>query len=162
MPKSVNQVILVGNVGKDPEVRYSQSGTPIANFSLAPNERFKDRNDEWQERTEWHNIVAWQRLAEIVGEYVAKRLQTLRRGKDSDVELGDRQSGERKYRTEIAPTTCCRSARGKTAAATTNVRSTTRIRTSLPTLAPAKLWTGIFHSEMFGRFLHIVTKGELS
>jgi single stranded DNA-binding protein len=72
MPKSANQVILVGNVGKDPEVRYSQSGTPVANFSLAPNERFKDRNDEWQERTEWHNIVAWQRLAEIVGEYVAK------------------------------------------------------------------------------------------
>jgi single-strand DNA-binding protein len=72
MPKSANQVILVGNVGKDPEVRYSQSGTPVANFSLAPDERFKDRNDEWQERTEWHNIVAWQRLAEIVGEDVAK------------------------------------------------------------------------------------------
>ena len=71
MPKSVNKVILVGNVGKDPEVRYSQSGTPVANFSLATNERFKDRNDEWQERTEWHSIVAWQRLAEIVGEYVA-------------------------------------------------------------------------------------------
>jgi single-strand DNA-binding protein len=52
MPKSANQVILVGNVGKDPEVRYSQSGTPVANFSLAPNERFKDQNDEWQERTE--------------------------------------------------------------------------------------------------------------
>src|SRR5260370_16362627 len=73
MPKSVNKVILVGNVGKDPEVRYSQSGTPVANFSLATNERFKDRNDAWQDRTEWHNIVAWQRLAEIVGEYVAKR-----------------------------------------------------------------------------------------
>jgi single-strand DNA-binding protein len=72
MPKSVNKVILVGNVGKDPEVRYSQSGTPVANFSLATNEWFKDRNDEWQERTEWHSIVAWQRLAEIVGEYVAK------------------------------------------------------------------------------------------
>jgi hypothetical protein len=53
MPKSVNKVILVGDVGKDPEVRYSQTGTPVANFSLATNERFKDRNDEWQERTEW-------------------------------------------------------------------------------------------------------------
>ena len=59
MPKSVNKVILVGNVGKDPEVRYSQSGTPAANFSLATNERFKDLNDEWQDRTEWHSIVAW-------------------------------------------------------------------------------------------------------
>jgi len=60
VPESVNKVILVGNVGKDPEVRYSQSGTPVANFSLATNERFKDRNDEWQEQTEWHSIVAWQ------------------------------------------------------------------------------------------------------
>jgi len=67
MPKSVNKVILVGNVGKDPEVKYSPSGTPIAKFSLATNEKYKDRSDEWQERTEWHNIVAWQRLAEIVG-----------------------------------------------------------------------------------------------
>ena len=56
MPKSVNKVILVGNVGKDPEVRYSQTGTPVANFSLATNERFKDRSGEWQDRTEWHNI----------------------------------------------------------------------------------------------------------
>ena len=81
MPKSVNKVILVGNVGKDPEVRYSQSGTPVANFSLATNERFKDRNDEWRERTEWHSIVAWQRLAEIVGEYVAKGSKVYVEGK---------------------------------------------------------------------------------
>ena len=65
MPKSVNKVILVGNVGKDPEVRYSHSGAPVANFNLATNEKFKDRNNEWQDRTEWHSIVAWQRLAEI-------------------------------------------------------------------------------------------------
>ena len=61
MPKRVNKVILVGNVGKDPEVKYSQSGTPVANFSLATNERFKDRNDEWQDRIEctasWHGCV---------------------------------------------------------------------------------------------------------
>jgi single stranded DNA-binding protein len=55
--RSVNEVILVANVGKDPEVRYSASGTPVANFSLATNEKFKDRNDQWQERTEWHSIV---------------------------------------------------------------------------------------------------------
>ncbi|MGO9085717.1 MAG: single-stranded DNA-binding protein [Candidatus Sulfotelmatobacter sp.] len=101
MPKSVNKVILVGNVGKDPEVRYSQSGTPVANFSLATNERFKDRNDEWQERTEWHSIVAWQRLAEIVGEYVAKGSKVYVEGKLQTTSWEDRQSGERKYRTEI-------------------------------------------------------------
>jgi len=101
MPKSVNKVILVGNVGKDPEVRYSQSGTPVANFSLATNERFKDRNDEWQERTEWHSIVAWQRLAEIVGEYVAKGSKLYVEGKIQTSSWEDRQSGERKYRTEI-------------------------------------------------------------
>ena len=101
MPKSVNKVILVGNVGKDPEVRYSQSGTPVANFSLATNERFKGRSDEWQERTEWHNIVAWQRLAEIVGEYVSKGSKLYVEGRIQTSSWEDRQSGERKYRTEI-------------------------------------------------------------
>jgi len=101
MPKSVNKVILVGNVGKDPEVRYSQSGSPVANFSLATNERFKGRNDEWQERTEWHNIVAWQRLAEIVGEYVSKGSKVYVEGKLQTRNWDDRQSGEGKYRTEI-------------------------------------------------------------
>jgi len=101
MPKSVNKVILVGNVGKDPEVKYSTSGTPIAKFSLATNERFKDRNHEWQERTEWHSIVAWQRLAEIVGEYVAKGSKLYVEGKIQTSSWEDRQSGERKYRTEI-------------------------------------------------------------
>jgi single-strand DNA-binding protein len=101
MPKSVNKVILVGNVGKDPEVRYSQSGTPVANFSLATNERFKDRSGDWQDRTEWHNIVAWQRLAEIVGEYVAKGSKVYVEGKLQTTSWEDRQSGERKYSTEI-------------------------------------------------------------
>ena len=162
MPRSVNKVILVGNVGKDPEVRYSQSGTPVANFSLATTERFKDRNDEWQDRTEWHNIVAWQRLAEIVGEYVAKGSKVYVEGKLQTTSWEDRQSGERKCRTESSPATCCCLARGKTAAATIKVRPTTRMRTSLPTLAPAKLWTRTFHSETLVRFLHILTKGELS
>ena len=101
MPKSINKVILVGNVGKDPEVRYSQSGTPVANFSLATDERFKDRNDEWQDRTEWHNIVAWQRLAEIVGEYVAKGSKVYVEGKLQTTSWEDRPSGERKYRTQV-------------------------------------------------------------
>jgi single-strand DNA-binding protein len=98
---SVNKVILIGNVGKDPAVRYSSSGTPVAKFSLATSERFKDRNGEWQERTEWHSIVAWQRLAEIAGEYVAKGSKVYVEGKLQTSSWEDRQSGERKYRTEI-------------------------------------------------------------
>lgn len=101
MPKSVNKVILVGNVGKDPEVKYSPSGTPIAKFSLATNEKYKDRSDEWQERTEWHNIVAWQRLAEIVGEYVKKGAKLYIEGKLQTSSWEDGESGTKKYRTEI-------------------------------------------------------------
>jgi single-strand DNA-binding protein len=101
MSKSVNKVILVGNVGKDPEVKYSPSGTPIAKFSLATNEKYKDRSDEWQERTEWHNIVAWQRLAEIVGEYVKKGAKLYIEGKLQTSSWEDRESGTKKYRTEI-------------------------------------------------------------
>lgn len=70
MPKSVNKVILVGNVGQDPEVKYAPSGVALAKFSLATNERYKDKSGEWQDRTEWHTVLAWQRMAEIVGEYV--------------------------------------------------------------------------------------------
>ena len=101
MPKSVNKVILVGNVGKDPEVKYSPSGTPIAKFSLATNERFKDRRGEWQDRVEWHTIVAWQRLAEIVGEFVATGSKVYIEGKLQTSSWEDRQSGQTRYRTEI-------------------------------------------------------------
>jgi len=62
MAKSVNKVILVGNVGQNPEVKYTASGVPVARVSLATNERFKDKNDAWQDRTEWHTVVAWRKL----------------------------------------------------------------------------------------------------
>ena len=101
MPKSVNKVVLVGNVGKDPEVKYSPSGTPIAKFSLPTNERFKDRSGEWQERVEWHSIVAWQRLAEIVGEFVTTGSKVYIEGKLQTSSWEDRQSGQTRYRTEI-------------------------------------------------------------
>jgi len=101
MPKSVNKVILLGNLGKDPEVKYTPSGTPVAKFSLATNERYKDKGGEWQERTEWHNIVAWQRLAEIVGEYVKKGSKLYIEGRLQTSSWEDKQSGEKKYRTEI-------------------------------------------------------------
>jgi single-strand DNA-binding protein len=101
MPKSVNKVILVGNVGKDPEVKYAPSGVALAKFSLATNERFKDKSGEWQDRTEWHNVLAWQRLAEIVGEYVHKGDKLYIEGKLQTSSWEDRQSGDKKFRTEI-------------------------------------------------------------
>ena len=101
MPKSVNKVILVGNVGKDPDVKYAPSGVAIAKFSLATNERFKDKSGEWQDRTEWHNVLAWQRLAEIVGEYVHKGDKLYIEGKLQTSNWEDRQSGDKKFRTEI-------------------------------------------------------------
>src|SRR5262249_29918201 len=101
MAKSVNKVILVGNLGKDPEVKYTPSGVPVAKSSLANNERYKDNAGEWQDRTEWHNIVAWQRLAEIVGEYVKKGSKIYIEGRLQTSSWEDKQSGEKKYRTEI-------------------------------------------------------------
>jgi single-strand DNA-binding protein len=101
MAKSVNKVILVGNLGKDPEIKYTPSGTPVAKFSLATNERYKDKGGEWQDRTEWHNIVAWQRLAEIIGEYVKKGSKLYIEGRLQTSSWEDKQSGEKKYRTEI-------------------------------------------------------------
>src|SRR5437879_13761169 len=103
MPKanSVNKAILVGNVGQDPEVKYTASGVPGAKLSVATNERFKDKNGQWQDRTEWHNVVAWQRLAEIVGEYVRKGSRLYVEGKLQTSTWEDRQNGGKKYRTEV-------------------------------------------------------------
>lgn len=101
MPKSVNKVILIGNLGKDPEVKYTPQGTPVAKITLATNERFKDKSGEFQERTEWHNIIAWQRLAEIVGEYVKKGSKIYVEGRIQTSSWEDKTSGEKKYRTEV-------------------------------------------------------------
>jgi single-strand DNA-binding protein len=72
MSASVNRVILIGRVGRDPEVRYISSGAPVASFSVATDESFKSRNGEQQQHTEWHKVVAWNKLAEICGEYLTK------------------------------------------------------------------------------------------
>jgi|SRR5215469_6490391 len=101
MAKSVNKVILIGNLGKDPEVKYTPSGVPVAKFSIATNERYKDKSGEWQDRTEWHNLVAWQRHAEIIGEYVKKGSKIYIEGRLQTSSWEDKQSGEKKYRTEV-------------------------------------------------------------
>ena len=99
--KSVNKVILIGNLGKDPEVKYTQGGMPVAKFSLATNERFKDKEGHWQDRTEWHNIVAFQRLAEIVGEYLKKGGKCFIEGSLRTSSWDDKETGQKKYKTEI-------------------------------------------------------------
>ena len=99
--KSVNKVILVGNLGKDPEVKYTPNGTPVAKFSLATNERFKDKDGNWQDRTEWHNITAWARTAEIVGEYLKKGSKVYIEGSLRTHSWDDKQTNQKKYMTEI-------------------------------------------------------------
>jgi single-strand DNA-binding protein len=101
MGKSVNKVILVGNLGKDPEVKYTPSGMAVANFSIATNENFKDKSGQWQERTEWHNVVAFQKLAEIVGEYVKKGTKIYIEGRLQTRSWDDKESGQKRYKTEI-------------------------------------------------------------
>jgi single-strand DNA-binding protein len=101
MAKSVNKVILIGNLGKDPEVKYTPSGVAVAKFSLATNERFKNKQGEWEDRTEWHNLVAFQRTAEIVGEYLKKGRTVYVEGSLRTSSWEDKESGQKKYRTEI-------------------------------------------------------------
>ena len=101
MPKSVNKVILIGNLGKDPEVKYTPSGTPVAKLTLATNERFKDKGGEWQDRTEWHNVVVWQRLAEIAGEYLKKGSKVYIEGRLQTRSWEDKQTNQKKYMTEV-------------------------------------------------------------
>jgi single-strand DNA-binding protein len=96
----VNKVILVGNVGRDAEVRYTQSGTAVAGFSLATSESFNDRDGQRQERTEWHNCVVWGRQAEIAGQYVKKGRQLYVEGRLQTRDWVDPQ-GVKHYRTEV-------------------------------------------------------------
>ncbi|HEY4047458.1 MAG TPA: single-stranded DNA-binding protein [Acidobacteriaceae bacterium] len=101
MPKSVNKVILLGNVGKEPEVKFLPSGSAVANLTLATSERFKDKAGEWQDRTEWHNLTAYQRLAEIIRDYVKKGSKLYVEGRIQTRSWDDQASGQKKYRTEI-------------------------------------------------------------
>jgi single-strand DNA-binding protein len=103
MGKSVNKVILLGRAGKDPSVHILRTGT-IVNLSLATSERYKDNHDEWQERTEWHNLVGYQRVGEILRDYVRKGSQLYIEGALRTRSWDDRETGQRRYRTEIVVT----------------------------------------------------------
>jgi single-strand DNA-binding protein len=101
--RSLNKVMLIGHLGKDPEVRYTANGLAVANFSLATNESWKDQDGNVQERTEWHNIVMWSKLAEIAGEWLKKGKQVYLEGRLQTRSYDDK-NGVKRYVTEIVAT----------------------------------------------------------
>ncbi|TLU87696.1 MAG: single-stranded DNA-binding protein [Chlorobium sp.] len=101
MAKGLNKVMLIGHLGNDPELRTTSSGQSVANFTLATNENFKDSNGNLQERTEWHRIITWGKLAEICNQYLKKGRQVYIEGRLQTRSWDDAKSGEKKYTTEI-------------------------------------------------------------
>ena len=101
---SVNKAILVGNVGKDPEVRYLEGGASVASFSLATTEVYRNRNGEKVSQTEWHNIVAWRHLADLAEKYITKGRQLYIEGRITNRSWEDKE-GNKRYTTEIVANT---------------------------------------------------------
>ncbi len=104
MAGGVNKVILIGNLGADPEVRFTPAGAAVANFRIATNESWVDKNQQKQERTEWHRIVVWGKLAELCGEYLKKGRQAYIEGRLQTREWTDKE-GKKNYTTEIVANT---------------------------------------------------------
>ncbi len=98
---SVNKVILVGRLGRDPETRYTPSGQGVCNFSLATDETFKDRNGERQKRTEWHKVVLWGKLAEIAQQYLKKGMLVYIEGRIQTRQWDDKNTGQKRTATDI-------------------------------------------------------------
>jgi len=96
----LNRVMIIGNLGRDPEIRYTQAGTAAASFKVATTERFKGKDGQMQDQTEWHRVTAWGRLAEICGEYLHKGSKVYIEGKLQTRKWTDKDGGER-YTTEI-------------------------------------------------------------
>ena len=101
MSRSINKSILLGNVGKDPDIRTTQGGAIIANFSIATEDRRKDANGNWQPETEWHNCVAFKRTAEIVRDYVKKGSKVYVEGKGVTESWPDKNTGEKRYARKV-------------------------------------------------------------
>ena len=100
MAGSLNKVMLIGNVGRDPEMRYTQGGEPVTTFSLATNRRTRGPDQQWHDETEWHNVVAWSKLAEQCNEYLTKGRKIYIEGR-LQTRSWDGQDGQKKFRTEI-------------------------------------------------------------
>jgi len=97
---ALNKVLLIGNVGKDPEIRHLQGGASVATITLATSERYKDRNGESRELTEWHTIIAWRQLADLAENYIRKGSQIYVEGRIRTRSWDD-QNGQKRYATEI-------------------------------------------------------------
>jgi single-strand DNA-binding protein len=128
MAKTVNKVILLGNVGKDPEIKSTAGGTLVANLSLATSDRYKDKSGEWQERTEWHNLVSYARGAEILRDYVKKGSKLYVEGRITTRSWDDKETGKKVYRTEIVVSeiSLLSPAEGSSGHAMSNTGSSTR------------------------------------
>ncbi len=101
MARGLNKVMLIGHLGNDPEMRVTATGQSVVNFTLATNENFKDASGNLQERTEWHRVVAWGKLAEICNQYLKKGRQVYVEGRLQTRSWEDNKTGEKKYTTEI-------------------------------------------------------------
>ena len=97
----VNKVILIGNLGRDPEIRSTTTGTAVANISMATNRRWNDRDGNRQEATEWHRVVCFGRQAEVAGQYLTRGRQIYVEGRIQTQSWEDRETGETKYATEV-------------------------------------------------------------
>lgn len=103
MAAGVNKVILVGHLGADPEIRYTQGGAPVANLRLATSESWKNKNGQKEERTEWHRIVVWAKLAELAAQYLSKGRQIYVEGRLQTRSWDDKE-GHKRYSTEVVAT----------------------------------------------------------
>jgi single-strand DNA-binding protein len=103
MAGSVNKVILIGHLGADPEIRYTQGGAPVANLRIATNESWTNKNGQKEERTEWHRVVAWSKLAELAGQYLSKGRQIYVEGRLQTRSWDDKE-GNKRYATEVVAT----------------------------------------------------------
>ena len=101
MANSLNKAILIGRLGKDPESKFTQGGVAISKFSIATDEEWKDRNGEKQKKTEWHNVVAWRRLAEICNQFLVKGKQVYVEGRIETKKWEDKE-GKDRWTTQIA------------------------------------------------------------
>ena len=97
----INKAILIGNLGKDPEISHTPGGLAVAKFSIATSEKWKDDSGQQQEKTEWHNIVAWRKLAEVCAQYLKKGSKVYVEGKITTRSWEDKNGGGKKYMTEI-------------------------------------------------------------
>jgi single-strand DNA-binding protein len=133
----INKVILVGNLGKDPEVRYLEGGTAVANFSVATSETFKDRNSgERKTSTEWHNVVVWRGLAEISEKYLKKGMQVYIEGKLRTRQWQDKD-GVTRYTTEVVADNLQMLGRKDDNTSSTPAEQSSNPQTSSPTIDDA-------------------------